>query len=667
MSSMDHYTPINTLRFLAVDAVEKAKSGHPGLPMGAAATAYTLWTKSLKFDPAAPQWPDRDRFVLSAGHGSMLIYGLLHLSGYDVSIDDLKNFRQWGSSTAGHPEYGHIPGVETTTGPLGQGIAAAVGMAMAERHLATTFNKPGLELVDHYTWVLSGDGCLMEGVSAEAASMAGHLGLGRLIVLWDDNRITIEGSTDLAFTEDVEKRFESYGWDVSAVEDGNDVDALARAMENAKAVTDKPTLIRVRTHIGFGSPAKQDSSSAHGSPLGEAEVIASKENLGWPSDKTFYVPEGARDPFTANAAEGSKSRAAWEELLAKYRQSHPEDAAQWDRLMLGELPAGFEDALPVYETDAKGIASRVASGKAINALAPVLPELFGGSADLAPSNNTHINGEEDFEAANYGGRNVRFGVREHAMGAIANGIANHGGLIPFVATFFVFTDYMRPAIRLSALMGVRTIHVMTHDSFYLGEDGPTHQPVEHLSSLRSMPGLSIIRPADANETSEAWKLAVENKNGPTILVLSRQNLPTLDREKLGRADVSKGGYILKDAEGGPVKAILIASGSEVHLALAAAAKLEDMGTPTRVVNLASWDLFESQPAEYRDKVLPPEVTARVALEAGATLGWERYTGFKGKILGLDRFGASAPGDVLAEKFGFTVDNVVALAGQTLKS
>jgi transketolase len=662
---MDHYTPINTLRFLAVDAVQKANSGHPGLPMGAASTAYTLWTQHLKFDSTSPDWPDRDRFVLSAGHGSMLLYGLLHMSGYDVSIDDLKNFRQWGSNTAGHPEYGHTPGVETTTGPLGQGIAAAVGMAMAERHLAAKFNKPGFELVDHYTWVLSGDGCLMEGISAEAASLAGHLGLGRLIVLWDDNRITIEGSTDLTFTEDVCKRFEAHGWDVSAVEDGDDVESLSSAMERAKEVTDKPSLIRVRTHIGFGSPKKQDSSAAHGSPLGEAEAIATKENLAWPSTEPFHIPEGAREPFAASANEGKENHFFWKKLLDNYRQSHPKEAAQWDRLMSGELPADVASVIPSYEPDAKGMASRVASGKAINALAPVLPELIGGSADLAPSNNTHINDEDDFAPGNYGGRNIRFGVREHAMGAIANGMANHGGLIPFVATFFVFTDYMRPAIRLSALMGLQTISVMTHDSFYLGEDGPTHQPVEHLSSLRAMPGLSIIRPADANETSLAWKQAIEKRDGPTILVLSRQNLPTLDRTKLGSPAISKGGYVLKDAEGGPLKAILIASGSEVHLALAAAAKLEEEGTPTRVVNLASWDLFEAQPAAYRDEVLPPEILARVAVEAGTSYGWERYTGLKGKTLGIDRFGASAPGDVLAKNFGFTVENLISLVKQTL--
>ncbi len=666
MSTMDPQLSINTLRFLAVDAVEKAKSGHPGMPMGAASMAYTLWTRHLKFDPKNPDWPDRDRFVLSAGHGSMLIYALLHLSGYDLSLDDLKNFRQWDSATPGHPEYGHTPGVETTTGPLGQGIAAAVGMAMTERSLAARFNKPDCEVVDHYTYAIAGDGCFMEGVSAEAASMAGHLGLGKLIVLYDDNHITIEGGTDLAFSEDVGKRFEAYGWHVASVPYGNNVERVSAALERACAVTDKPSLVMVRTHIGFGSPAKQDTSGAHGSPLGPDEVVASKENLGWPVDETFLVPEGATAPFTAHASKGAIAREEWLATFERYRRAHPELAGEFERRFSGELPDGWRDELPEFETDAKGIASRAASGKVINAIAHKLPELIGGSADLAPSNNTIINGESDYEAGNYGGRNLRFGVREHAMGSVVNGMVNHGGVRPYCATFFVFTDYMRPAIRLAALMGIPAIYVMTHDSVYLGEDGPTHQPVEHLSSLRAMPNLSIIRPADANETAQAWGLALENKSGPTMLILSRQNLPTLDRNSHApAADIAKGGYILREARGGTPEAILLSSGSEIHLVMKAADRLEAAGTPTRVVNLASWDLFETQSAAYRNKVLPPAITARVSVEAGVTLGWERYVGLGGKTIGIDRFGASAPGDVLGEKFGFTVDNIVGCVKELL--
>lgn len=658
---------INTLRFLAVDAVEKANSGHPGMPMGAAAMACGLWTRFLKFDPAAPSWPDRDRFVLSAGHGSMLLYGLLHLSGYDVTLDDIKNFRQWGSKTPGHPEYGHTPGVETTTGPLGQGIAAAVGMAMAENHLAARFNKPGFKVVDHFTYAIAGDGCLMEGVSAEAASLAGHLCLGRLVVLYDDNHITIEGKTDLAFSEDVARRFEAYGWQVITVADGNDLEEISKAIGEAKAETARPSLIKIRTHIGFGSPKKQDSASAHGSPLGKDETAAAKANLGWPAEPAFRVPKAAYEDFSKAAKKGAASRKAWLKLFSSYEKAHPELAKEFLRVFAGELPEGFDSALPLFPADPKGMATRVAGGKALNAVAEICGELFGGSADLAPSNNSLINGAGDYSASDASGRNIRFGVREHAMAAISNGLANHGGIRPYNATFFVFTDYMRPSIRLSALMGAPVIYVMTHDSIQVGEDGPTHQPIEHLMSLRVMPGLSVIRPADANETSVAWKAAIKNSSGPTMLVLSRQNLPVLDRKAYASAEgILKGGYILKEAVGGTPDAILIATGSEVHTALKAAELLEKKKVRARVVNLASWDLFDAQPARYREKVLPKEVTARVSIEAGSTLGWERYTGTGGATIGIDRFGASAPGDKVAAELGITPENAAARVLKLLK-
>ncbi len=653
---------VNTIRFLAVDAIEKSKSGHPGMPMGAAPMAYALWTRFLKFDPKAPQWPDRDRFVLSAGHGSMLLYSLLHLSGYDVTLDDIKNFRQWGSKTPGHPEFGHTPGVETTTGPLGAGIGAAVGMAIAESHLAARFNRPGFEVVNHFTYALAGDGCLMEGVASEAASLAGHLGLGKLVVLYDDNKITIDGSTDLAFTEDVTGRFEAYGWQVLSVADGNDVDAIQKAITAAKAETQKPTLIRVRTEIGFGCPTKQGSSEAHGSPLGPEEAKGAKENLCWEPHELFHVPAESYDPFKKAAGKGAGARKRWRALFAEYKKSYPAEAAEFERLAKGDLPEGWEKALPSYPADNKGVATRVAGGAALNAIAGVLPEIIGGSADLSPSNNTYLKKDRDYTKNTPDGRNIRFGVREHAMGAIANGIANHGMLRPYTATFFVFTDYMRPAIRLSALMKIPVVHVMTHDSIHLGEDGPTHQPVEHLASLRAMPGLSIIRPADANETVLAWKAAIESKEKPTILVLSRQNLPTLDRAKFGAAEgILKGGYILKEAKGGAPKVILISSGSEIALALEAAEKLEADGTAVRVVNLASWDLFEAQPKKYRNEVLPPAVKARVAVEAASPFGWERYVGLRGKIVGINTFGASAPGNVIAQNYGVTVEEVVKAA------
>ncbi len=664
MAQPQDLVSVNTLRFLAVDAVEAARSGHPGMPMGAAPMAYAVWTQSLKFDPAAPRWPDRDRFVLSAGHGSMLLYGLLHLSGFPLSLSDLQAFRQWGSPTPGHPESLETPGVETTTGPLGQGLAAAVGMAIAERHLAARFNRPGFPLVDHRTYVLAGDGDLMEGVSAEAASLAGHLGLGRLVVLYDDNRITIEGGTDLAFTEDVEARFAALGWQTLAVEDGTDVGAVTAALAEARADETRPTLIRVRTQIGYGSPGRQGSAKAHGEPLGPAEVQRTKEHLGWPTAPTFHVPVGAEAPFREAAARGAAAHAAWAKLLAEYRKAHPELGAEWDRRWSGRLPDGWEAALPVFPPNAKGVATRTAGGVVLNALAAAVPELLGGSADLAPSTKTYLEGVADFCPATPGGRNLRFGVREHGMAAVLNGLANHGALRPYGSTFFVFSDYLRPSLRLAALMGLPAVHVFTHDSIFVGEDGPTHQPVEHLAALRAMPGLVVLRPADANETAEAWRVALERGGGPTALVLTRQDVPTLDRGSLGAAEgVRRGGYVLREATGGPdaVALLLIATGSEVSLALAAANRLEEQGIGTRVVSLPSWELFEAQEPSYRTAVLPPRVTHRVAVEAGSPFGWDRYVGPAGRVVGVTGFGASAPASVLGERYGFTAARVVEVA------
>jgi len=669
MSQSADLLSINTLRFLAVDAVEKAKSGHPGMPMGAAAMAYALWTRFLAFDPADPRWPDRDRFVLSAGHGSMLLYGLLHLAGFPLSLDDLRNFRQWESRTPGHPESFVTPGVETTTGPLGQGVGVAVGMALAERHLAARFNRPGFPVVDHWTYAIASDGDLMEGVASEAASLAGHLGLGKLVVLYDDNRITIEGGTGLAFSEDVEARFAAYGWQTLHVEGGNDVAALTDALEEARSDDARPTLIRVRTHIGFGSPAKQDTADAHGSPLGPDEARRAKENLGWPVEPLFHVPDGARKPFARAGERGTKARAAWGALLARYRKAHPELAAEFERRMAGELPEDWEKAVPAFPADPKGMATRVSGGKVLNALAKVLPELVGGSADLAPSTKTLLGGEGDFSRETPAGRNLRFGIREHGMAAVMNGMANHGGVRPYGSTFFVFSDYLRPSLRLAALSGLPVVHVFTHDSIFVGEDGPTHEPIEHLPSLRAMPGLTVIRPGDANETAEAWRAAIANTAGPTALVLTRQDLPTLDRTAHGRAaGLRRGGYVLKEASGGAgtARLILIASGSEISVALQAAGRLEAAGTPTRVVSLPCWELFEAQPRSYRDEVLPPAIPARVAVEAASPFGWERYVGISGRVVGMDRFGASAPAEVLGEKFGFTAENVVRVAREVLE-
>ncbi|HSL96512.1 MAG TPA: transketolase [Thermoleophilia bacterium] len=658
---------IDTIRFLAVDGVQKAKSGHPGLPMGAAAVAHTLFTRHLRFDPSDPAWPDRDRFVLSAGHGSMLLYSLLHLTGYDLSLDDLRAFRQWGSKTPGHPEYAHTAGVETTTGPLGQGFANAVGMAVAERFLGATFNGDGPDVVDHFTYVLSGDGCMMEGITSEAASFAGHQKLGKLIVLYDDNHITIDGSTDLAFTEDVCARFAAYGWHVQKVADGNDVDAVDVAIAAAKAETGMPSLIAVRTHIGFGSPHKQDSAGAHGAPLGPEEVKLTKENRGWPLEPEFLVPDEVRAFYEAAAERGKAAHAAWRERHAAWSAADAARSSSWDAAWSGELPEGWDADLPTFDPADGAVATRAASGKAINALAPHLPTLMGGSADLAPSNNTVIKDAPAQQAATPEGRNVHFGVREHAMAAIGSGLALHGGVRPYVATFFVFVDYMRPAMRLAALMGAPVTYVLTHDSIGVGEDGPTHQPVEHLAILRATPNWVELRPADANETIEAWKVALQHRDGPVGLMLTRQNLPTIDRGTYGpAAGVARGAYVLADAAGDEApELILLASGSEVALALEAHERLAAEGVRSRVVNLASWQLFGRQDAAYRESVLPATCRRRLAVEAGVSLGWERWVGDEGEIIGLDRYGASAPAGTLFEQFGFTADNVYARAKAVL--
>jgi len=652
---------INTIRMLAADAVQKAKSGHPGMPMGAATMAYALWARFLKHNPGNPAWPDRDRFVLSAGHGSMLLYALLHLTGYDLSLDDLRQFRQWESRTPGHPEYGHTAGVETTTGPLGQGFATGVGMAIAERWLAAQFNRPGYTLVDHYTYAIVSDGDLMEGVASEAASLAGHLQLGKLIYLYDDNKISIDGSTDLAFTEDVGRRFEAYRWHVQRVADGNDVDAVEAAIRTAQAETGRPSLIMCRTHIGFGSPNKQDTNKAHGEPLGDDEVTLTKQRLGWPASPTFLVPDDVQAEFRKAVERGTSREAEWQQQAKAYAAAYPVEAARWDQFLSGQLPAGWDAGLPAYGRADPAVATRAVSGKVIQAVYSRLGNLVGGSADLAPSNNTYVAEGGEFQAASPGGRNFRFGVREHAMGAIANGMALHGGLRPYVATFLVFSDYMRPAIRLAALMGAPVIYIFTHDSIGLGEDGPTHQPVEHVMALRAIPGLRVIRSADAAETVEAWRAALTHR-GPTCLVLTRQNLPILDRaQEQPGGGVERGAYVLAEATAGKPQVILIATGSEVDVALGARAILEEKGIGARLVSMPSWELFDAQPQAYRDAVLPPAVTARLAVEAGTPLGWHRYVGLEGDVVGMTRFGASAPAKILFERFGFTPANVAARA------
>lgn len=659
-------TCINTIRTLSMDAVQKANSGHPGAPMGLAPAGFVLWTQILKHNPENPAWPDRDRFVLSGGHASMLLYSLLHLTGYGLTLDELKNFRQWESRTPGHPEFRHTPGVETTTGPLGQGFANAVGMAMAERHLASQYNRPGFSLVDHHTYVFCGDGDMMEGVSAEAASLAGHLGLGKLICIYDDNHISIEGGTDIAFTEDAARRFEAYNWHVQKVSNGNDIQAILSAVAAARAETQKPSIILLRTHIAYGSPNKQDSAAAHGAPLGEEEVRLTKRNLNWPEDASFLVPEEALAHFRKCVEKGKSAEAGWRQLLASYALKYPDSAAQFQAALNGKLPEGWDKSLPVFTPDQKPVATRAASGKVINAIAGTVPWLMGGSADLAPSNNTLISASGDFQKGSYDQRNIRFGVREHAMGSILSGLALHGGTRPFGGTFLVFADYMRPAIRLAALMKLPVIYVFTHDSIAVGEDGPTHQPVEHVASLRIIPGLTVIRPADAAETVAAWKTAMENTSGPTALILSRQNLPILDRVRYAPAqNLTSGAYVLSDSAK-PAKLIILASGAEVHEALGAAKMLEEKGIAVRVVSMPSWELFEAMPPEYRKEVLPPSVAARIAVEAGVSMGWERYVGPEGVVIGIDRFGASAPGSTMLKKFGFTPENIVQKAMQILK-
>ncbi len=657
---------INTIRTLAMDAVQKANSGHPGLPMGAAAMAYVLWTRFLKHNPRNPSWPNRDRFILSAGHGCMLLYSLLHLTGYDLPLDELKQFRQWGSRTPGHSEHGLTPGVETTTGPLGQGFANGVGMAIAERFLASHFNRPDYSIADHYIYAIVSDGDLMEGVSSEAASLAGHLGLGKLIYLYDDNRITIDGSTSLAFTENVGQRFEAYGWHVQRV-DGDDLKEVEAGISAAQGEGQRPSLIIARTHIAHGSPNKQDTAEAHGSPLGEEEVKLTKQALGWPLEPTFYIPDDALHHFRESGHTGRSWEAEWQARFDAYAAAYPELAAEWRTAVSGRLPQGWTDKIPSFTSAGGGMATREASGKVLNAIAPHLPTLIGGSADLTPSNNTYLKGYGDFQRSNLGARNLHFGVREHAMGSILNGMGRYGGLIPYGGTFLIFSDYMRPAIRLAALSHIHVIFVFTHDSIGLGEDGPTHQPIEHLASLRAMPNLTVIRPADATETAVAWRAALEHQHGPVALVLTRQKLPVLDRTQFPPADLLlKGAYVLADASDGRPRIILIATGSEVHVALEARQRLASKEIAARVVSMPSWELFEQQPDSYRDEVLPPSVTARLAIEAASPHGWHRYVGLRGGVIGMTRFGASAPYQVLMEKFGFAAENVVSRAVELLR-
>ncbi len=655
---------INTIRALAMDAVQKAGNGHPGTAMGAATMAYALWARVLRHSPTNPDWPNRDRFVLSAGHASVLLYSLLHLTGYELSLDEIKAFRKWDSKTPGHPEYHLTPGVEATTGPLGQGFAMGVGMALAERFLAERFNRPGHQIVDHYVYGIVSDGDLMEGVAHEAASLAGTLGLGKLIYLYDDNSITIEGSTDLAFTENVGDRFQALGWHVQRV-DGNDLDAVIAALEEAKAETSQPSLIAAKTTIAFGSPNKAGTAEAHGAALGEAEVLLTKEALGWPTEPPFLVPEETLAEMRSAIDHGKERERDWQERVAAYAEAYPEDANLFQEVLRGELPADWDAGLPAFTEKDGPIATRVASGKVLNAAVQRLPTLLGGSADLAPSTMTDLTGLGDINAGTWGARNLHFGVREHAMGAIVNGMSLHGGVIPFGATFFIFTDYMRPAIRLAALMNIQSMFVLTHDSIGLGEDGPTHQPVEHLASLRAMPNLTVFRPADANETTAAWRLMIKRR-GPSLLVLTRQNLPIIDDAPRVQVGVERGAYIVEEAASGKPDVILIATGSEVALALRSRELLTNQGLDARVVSMPSWEVFEEQPQEYKNQVLPSAIAARVSIEAGSTLGWERYVGEGGGMIGLDHFGASAPGGVLFERFGFTPDRVVERAQAVAK-
>jgi len=665
MNSLDELC-INTIRTLAMDAVQKAKSGHPGMPMGAAPMAYVLWTRHLRFNPQNPTWFGRDRFVLSAGHGSMLLYSLLHLSGFDLSMDEIKRFRQLGSKTPGHPERGLTPGVEVTTGPLGQGFGNAVGMAIAQAHLAARFNQPNFPLVDFRIYGICSDGDLMEGVSSEAASLAGHFKLGNLIFLYDDNGITIEGSTNLTFSENVGQRFEALGWHVQRI-DGNDLEAVDSALNKAEQEKTKPSLIIAKTHIAFGSPNKQDTAAAHGAPLGEEEVALTKRNLGWPYNEPFTVPAEAYAPFREAAKRGAEAEGKWRELLARYEKEYPTLAAEWNAFMEGRLRENWRHLLPEFPSSAKPAATRIVSGNVLQALAPKIPALFGGSADLAPSTMTYLEGFGDFSAENYAGRNIHFGIREHAMSACLSGMALTAPFQVFGSTFLVFSDYMRPAIRLAAMMKLKVIYVFSHDSIGVGEDGPSHQPIEHLAALRAIPNLIVIRPADAKETVAAWEFILEYKDGPVVLILSRQALPILDIDQATiNSGVRRGGYILHEAKKGPPQLLLLATGSEVHSIIAAAKQLENEGIAARAISVPSWEIFQQQPQSCRDEILPPLVTARLAVEAATPLGWERFVGLKGAVIGMESFGASAPGTQLFEHFGFTVQNIVDKARSLLR-
>ena len=655
-NNIDQLT-VNTIRTLCMDAVQKANSGHPGAPMGLAPAAYVLFKRFLKQNPANPSWIDRDRFVLSGGHASSLLYSMLYLFGYGLELDDLQNFRQWGSRTPGHPEYGDTPGVETTTGPLGQGLANAVGMAIAERHMAARFNKDGHDIIDHYTYAMCGDGDLMEGVALEAASMAGHLGLGRLIVIYDDNEITIEGKTDIAFTENTRAKFEAMNWHVVEVEDGNDMEAIEKAIQAGKDAVARPSLIKVSTHIAYGSPNKQDTPDAHGAPLGEDEIKLVKKFYGVPEDKTFYVPEEVLEDTRKALAYGEQFENSWQEIFDVYKGKYPEEAGLFVDAVSGFLTQGWDKEIPAFKPEDGPVATRAASGQVLNAIAKNLPVLMGGSADLAPSNKTYLSCSEEFQKEAWGGRNIRFGVREHAMGAIMSGMYLHSGVRPYGGTFLVFADYMRGAVRVASLMKLPIIYVFTHDSVAVGEDGPTHQPVEHLASLRAIPGLNVIRPADANETAMAWHKALTTMDGPTALILSRQKLPTLDMSYRD-GDATYGGYAVKDA-GMDAQMLLIATGSEVHICVEAAQILEkEHNIKASVVSMPSWELFEKAPAPYKERILPPGVTKRLAVEAGISMGWEKYVGPEGKTISIERFGASAPGGTVLKEFGFSAENIV---------
>ncbi|CAM3485801.1 transketolase [Marinicrinis lubricantis] len=652
---------VNTIRTLAIDAIEKANSGHPGMPMGTAPMAYELWTQFMKHNPENPNWINRDRFVLSAGHGSMLLYSLLHLCGYDLSLEELKNFRQWGSKTPGHPEYGHTPGVDATTGPLGQGVAMAVGMALAEAHLAAVYNKDGFEVINHYTYSICGDGDLMEGISGEAASMAGHMKLNKLIVLYDSNDISLDGELSLAFSEDVHSRFKGYGWNVLKVEDGNNLQEINAAIKQAQG-SDKPTLIEVKTVIGYGSPNKAGKgghAGPHGSPLGADEAVLTKEAYGWPTDQAFYIPEEVKAHYNEVKQKGIEAEQAWKAMFEEYKKAHPELAKQFETAVNRQLPEGWDKDLPIYSTEDKAMATRAASGAALNALAKNVPSIIGGSADLESSTNTHMKGLGVFTPKDYSGRNVYYGVREFAMAAAVNGMALHEGVKPYGGTFFVFSDYLRPAVRLAALMKLPVTYVLTHDSIGVGEDGPTHEPIEQLPALRIIPGMTVIRPADGNETSYAWRYSVENTSGPVALVLTRQNLPILEGSaEKGKEGIAKGAYVISDAANGKPQAQIIATGSEVQLAVKAQQKLAEEGIQVRVISMPSWELFEKQSKEYKDSVILPDVKARLAIEMAYPLGWEKYVGDQGDIMGISTFGASAPGPKVIEEYGFTVEEAV---------